>query len=129
VPELTVFSIQADDDRTTYVGGVADALAYLPLGMIELVIDWKTDVAPSAQQIELYRRRSAITSRPQALPRAFLSSLPRVSYSECAQPISPSPTPLRPSAATFTRLCFSRNLSFAHPIARRTDLLNCRARR
>jgi exodeoxyribonuclease-5 len=55
VPELTVFSAQADDDRTTYVGGVADALAYLPLGIIDLVIDWKTDVSPSAQQIELYR--------------------------------------------------------------------------
>jgi exodeoxyribonuclease-5 len=55
VPELTVFSAQVDDDRTTYVGGVADALAYLPLGIIDLVIDWKTDVSPSAQQIELYR--------------------------------------------------------------------------
>lgn len=57
MPELTVFSTQAHDDRTTYVGGVADALAYLPLGMIELVIDWKTDVSPSAQQIELYREQ------------------------------------------------------------------------
>jgi ATP-dependent exoDNAse (exonuclease V) beta subunit len=55
VPELTVFSAQADDDRTTYVGGVADALAYLPLGIIDLVIDWKTDVSPSVQQIDLYR--------------------------------------------------------------------------
>src|SRR5262249_45006663 len=57
VPELTVFSAQADDDRTTYVGGVADALAYLPLGIIDLVIDWKTDVSPSGQQIELYREQ------------------------------------------------------------------------
>jgi exodeoxyribonuclease-5 len=55
VPELTVFSAQADDDRTTYVGGVADALAYLPLGIIDLVIDWKTDISPSVQQIDLYR--------------------------------------------------------------------------
>jgi ATP-dependent exoDNAse (exonuclease V) beta subunit len=55
VPELTVFSAQADDDRTTYVGGVADALAYLPLGIIDLVIDWKTDVSPTIQQIDLYR--------------------------------------------------------------------------
>jgi exodeoxyribonuclease-5 len=54
VPELTVFSAQADDDRTTYVGGVADALAYLPLGIIDLVIDWKTDVNPTLQQIDLY---------------------------------------------------------------------------
>ena len=71
VPELTVFSAQADDDRTTYVGGVADALAYLPLGMIELVIDWKTDVSPSAHQIELYREQMgdylAATGAPEGL--------------------------------------------------------------
>jgi hypothetical protein len=52
-----VFSAQADDDRTTYVGGVADALAYLPLGIIDLVIDWKTDISPSVQQIDLYREQ------------------------------------------------------------------------
>jgi hypothetical protein len=66
-----VFSTQADDDRTTYVGGVADALAYLPLGIIELVIDWKTDVVPSAQQIELYREQMrdylAATGAPEGL--------------------------------------------------------------
>jgi exodeoxyribonuclease-5 len=55
VPELTVFSAHADADRTTYVGGVADALAYLPLGIIDLVIDWKTDVSPTVEQIDLYR--------------------------------------------------------------------------
>jgi ATP-dependent exoDNAse (exonuclease V) beta subunit len=57
VPELTVFSAQADADRTTYVSGVADALAYLPLGIIDLVIDWKTDVSPTVQQIHLYREQ------------------------------------------------------------------------
>jgi exodeoxyribonuclease-5 len=57
VPELTVFSTQTNNDRITYVGGVADALAYLPLGIIEVVIDWKTDVSPNAQQIELYREQ------------------------------------------------------------------------
>jgi exodeoxyribonuclease-5 len=55
LPEMTVFSAQTYDDRTTYVGGIADALAYLPLGIIDLVIDWKTDVSPSVQQIDLYR--------------------------------------------------------------------------
>ena len=55
MPELTVFSAQADEDRATYVGGVADALAYLPLGIVDLVIDWKTDVTPTVEQIDLYR--------------------------------------------------------------------------
>jgi hypothetical protein len=57
--------------RRAYVGGVADALAYLPLGIIELVIDWKTDFAPSAQQIELYREQMrdylAATGAPEGL--------------------------------------------------------------
>ena len=57
VPEITVFSARADHDSTTYVGGVADAIAYQPIGLIDLVIDWKTDVSPAAQQIELYREQ------------------------------------------------------------------------
>jgi ATP-dependent exoDNAse (exonuclease V) beta subunit len=55
VPETTVFSVQAHYDRTIYVGGIADAVAYQPTGAIDLVIDWKTDVSPSARQIDLYR--------------------------------------------------------------------------
>jgi ATP-dependent exoDNAse (exonuclease V) beta subunit len=72
VPELTVFSTQADDDRTTYVGGVADALAYLPLGMIELVIDWKTDITPSGHQIELYREQMRDYLAATGAPEGFL---------------------------------------------------------
>lgn len=55
LPETTVFSVQADVGRTIYVGGIADAVAYQPTGAIDLVIDWKTDVSPSARQIDLYR--------------------------------------------------------------------------
>jgi hypothetical protein len=65
------FSAQADGDLTTYVGGVADALAFLPLGIIDLVIDWKTDVSPTVQQIELYRAQMrdylAATRAPEGL--------------------------------------------------------------
>jgi exodeoxyribonuclease-5 len=71
VPELTVFSARADDGCATYVGGIADAVAYLPLGIIDLVVDWKTDVNPSAQQIELYREQLrdylAATGAPEGL--------------------------------------------------------------
>jgi hypothetical protein len=55
VPEMTVFSARADQDSTIYVGGVADAIAYQPIGLIDLVVDWKTDVSPAPHQIELYR--------------------------------------------------------------------------
>jgi hypothetical protein len=57
VPEMTVFSARADQDSTIYVGGVADAIAYQPIGLIDLVVDWKTDVNPSPQQIDLYREQ------------------------------------------------------------------------
>ena len=57
LPEMTVFSAQADDNRTIYVGGAADAIAYQATDVIDLVVDWKTDVSSSAQQIELYREQ------------------------------------------------------------------------
>ena len=37
LPEMTVFSAQADDDRTIYVGGIADAVAYEPEGSVDLI--------------------------------------------------------------------------------------------
>jgi ATP-dependent exoDNAse (exonuclease V) beta subunit len=71
LPEMTVFSAQADDDRTIYVGGIADAVAYQPEGSVDLVIDWKTDVNPTTQQIDLYREQIrdylAATGAPEGL--------------------------------------------------------------
>jgi hypothetical protein len=68
---MTVFSAQADNDRTIYVGGVADAVAYQPTGAIDLVVDRKTDVSPSVQQIDLYREQMrdylAATGAPEGL--------------------------------------------------------------
>jgi len=52
---MTVFSAHANADHTIYVGGVVDALARQADGSTDLVIDWKTDVDPDLQQIELYR--------------------------------------------------------------------------
>jgi hypothetical protein len=54
---MTVFSAQDDDDRTICVGGIADAVAYQPEGSVDLVIDWKTDVNLTTQQIDLYREQ------------------------------------------------------------------------
>ena len=71
VPEMTVFSARADQDSTIYVGGVADAIAYQPIGLIDLVVDWKTDVNPSVQQTDLYREQMrdylAATGAPEGL--------------------------------------------------------------
>jgi exodeoxyribonuclease-5 len=72
LPEITVFSAQTEDNLTIYVGGIADAVAYQPTGAIDLVIDWKTDVSPSAQQIDLYRVQLRDYLAATGAPEGFL---------------------------------------------------------
>jgi hypothetical protein len=71
IPEMTVFSAAGTDAARIYVGGVADAVAYDANGAVELVIDWKSDVNPSARQIELYQQQIrdylAATGAPNGL--------------------------------------------------------------
>lgn len=55
LPEITVFSAEISGNATTYVGGVVDALALGEDGVIDVVIDWKSDVNQSLGQVELYR--------------------------------------------------------------------------
>jgi ATP-dependent exoDNAse (exonuclease V) beta subunit len=55
LPEMTVFSAATAGDQIAFVGGVVDALALAADGAVDSVIDWKSDVDPSAAQIELYR--------------------------------------------------------------------------
>ena len=70
-PEVTVFLAEIDGDRSTYLGGIVDALARAPNGTIDTVIDWKSDVDPKPQQIDLYRAHLrdylAATGAKQAL--------------------------------------------------------------
>lgn len=55
LPEITVFSAKTAGDRTTFVGGIVDALALAHDGTVDIVIDWKSDFDPSATQVGLYR--------------------------------------------------------------------------
>jgi exodeoxyribonuclease-5 len=57
IPEMTVFSAEAVGQGTIYVGGVADAMAYDEGNNIDAVIDWKTDVDPTAEVVALYREQ------------------------------------------------------------------------
>jgi hypothetical protein len=84
---------RADDDRTIYVGGTADAVAYQPRGVIDLEIDWKTDVSPTVQQITLYREQMRDYLVAQALPNGSSSS------SATGQLVRVQPNFLLPSAA------------------------------
>jgi ATP-dependent exoDNAse (exonuclease V) beta subunit len=55
LPEIAVFSAETSEDRTTYVGGIVDALALGQDGTADIVIDWKSDVDPSTMQVDFYR--------------------------------------------------------------------------
>ena len=57
LPEMTVFSAELAGPGTIYVGGVADALALDGDNNVEVVIDWKSDVEPTAEVIKLYRKQ------------------------------------------------------------------------
>ena len=55
VPEYTVFRAEAADQPEVLTSGIADAIAIGSDGEIDTVIDWKSDVAPRAPQLEHYR--------------------------------------------------------------------------
>jgi exodeoxyribonuclease-5 len=57
LPEMTVFSAEPAEHGTVYVGGVADALALDGGKNVDVVVDWKTDVEPTAEVIRLYREQ------------------------------------------------------------------------
>ena len=57
LPEMTVFSAEPAGQGTIYVGGVADALALDGGKNVDVVVDWKTDVEPTAEVVKLYREQ------------------------------------------------------------------------
>jgi exodeoxyribonuclease-5 len=57
VPEITVLSAEIIGDATAFVGGIADALAFSEDGTPDVVVEWKSDVAPSTAQVALYRKQ------------------------------------------------------------------------
>lgn len=57
VPEFGVFSAETEDGREHVRTGVADAIAFKEDGAPEVVIDWKSDVEPTADAIAHYKRQ------------------------------------------------------------------------
>ena len=55
LPEFRVYAGILADRTMSLTAGIADAVAIGEGGRIEAVIDWKSDVAPSPDQIETYR--------------------------------------------------------------------------
>lgn len=54
LPEFRVFAAAVVDKTASLTAGIADAVA-IEAGRIEAVIDWKSDVNPTAADIEMYR--------------------------------------------------------------------------
>jgi ATP-dependent exoDNAse (exonuclease V) beta subunit len=55
LPEFRVYAGMLTEQKMSLTAGIADAVATDHLGRVEAVIDWKSDVDPTAGQIEIYR--------------------------------------------------------------------------
>jgi exodeoxyribonuclease-5 len=55
IPELAVHASLTAGDEEQVISGIADAVALAPDGSIEVVVDWKSDVAPTAETVDGYR--------------------------------------------------------------------------
>lgn len=57
LPEFRVYAGVVMEQRMTLTAGIADAVAISESGLVEAVIDWKSDVDPKPEQIEAYREQ------------------------------------------------------------------------
>jgi exodeoxyribonuclease-5 len=55
LPELPVYGSDLSGEQEEVVAGIADAIAFDDAGTPRVIVDWKSDVAPSAQTIDHYR--------------------------------------------------------------------------
>ena len=55
MPEIPVYASTALQDHEEATAGIADAIAVSPDGKPLVVIDWKSDVAPTTEMLEHYR--------------------------------------------------------------------------
>jgi exodeoxyribonuclease-5 len=55
LPEVPVYSSTLTPEREEATAGIADAIAFGDDGAPQVVVDWKTDVAPTAETLEHYR--------------------------------------------------------------------------
>jgi hypothetical protein len=77
VPEHTVFGQRITTGGELLISGIADAVAGDGRGGIEAVVDWKSDVNPSAEAIDHYRRQIDEYRRTLGAKRALLVFMTR----------------------------------------------------
>jgi exodeoxyribonuclease-5 len=72
LPELTVYASVVCDSEEQVTVGIADAIVLTQDGPIEVVVDWKSDVAPTAQAIEGYRGQVSAYIRATGAQRGLI---------------------------------------------------------
>ena len=55
LPEFPVYASTLTEEGESVVSGIADAIAFSPSGFPDVVVDWKTDVAPTRKTLDHYR--------------------------------------------------------------------------
>lgn len=72
VPEFNVYSASQVDDKLQVRTGVVDAIAYDDVGRPEAVLDWKSDVAPSADVTAHYKAQVRSYLQMTKTPKGFV---------------------------------------------------------
>ena len=55
LPEFPVYASTLTEEGESVVSGIADAIAFTPAGVPEVVVDWKSDVTPTRRTLDHYR--------------------------------------------------------------------------
>lgn len=77
VPEHRVLGYRTNAEGEVLISGIADAIAPDDEGGIDAVIDWKSDVSPSAEAIDHYRKQINEYRRTIGAKRALLVFMTR----------------------------------------------------
>ncbi|MCP3393905.1 UvrD-helicase domain-containing protein [Bradyrhizobium sp. CCGB12] len=72
VPEFPVFGCSSTGDGETLISGLVDAVAVDKTGAIDVVIDWKSDVAPDMATLDHYRQQIRDYRRQTKAKRALV---------------------------------------------------------
>jgi exodeoxyribonuclease-5 len=72
VPEHTVYARADEGDGEVLISGIADAVARNGSDEIDVIVDWKSDVAPGADALASYRHQLAAYRRSTGAATALL---------------------------------------------------------
>ncbi len=72
LPELPVYASVASDTEEQITVGIADAIALTPDGAVEVVVDWKSDIAPTGQAVDGYRGQVGAYIRATGAQRGLI---------------------------------------------------------